>query len=84
MSRVQKEGEPISHGTKLVGYVRKATGGRTIKITVDKKTFNLCDSYKTADGEHEMVRLDVNLDKMRGVIDGEREVTSVIQVEGGE
>lgn len=69
--------------SRLVGYVRKAIKGNTIKITLDKKTFNKCELCHTDNGT-EYVRLDVNLDKMRELINDEREVTSVIQHEGGE
>ena len=65
--------------SKLVGYVRKANGGGAIKISINKESFEDCNTYTTSDGQT-FIPLVISLSALRKVIDGERAVTTLSQI----
>ena len=65
--------------SELVGYVRRSNAGGALKINICANAFEKARRYVSADG-NEYVGLVISLDKIRAVIDGEREVTSVCQL----
>lgn len=65
--------------TELVGYVRKSSIGNALKLNISKRAFSKAETYEGRDGE-EYVGLIVNLDKVRMLIEDQREVTSICQV----
>ena len=65
--------------SKLIGYCRKSKGGQALKLSVSKEAFDEAETYKTKDG-HEYVNLIINMDKIREIDNGQREVTSVCQI----
>lgn len=65
--------------SELVGYVRRSRAGGALKINICAQAFEKARRYVSQDGQ-EYVGLMVSLDKVRSVIDGEREVTSVCQL----
>jgi len=70
---------------QLVGYIRQAhngafINGATITLCIDKKTFNKLTEKRTNDGR-EYVKLIVNSEKMKEILNGDREVTSIVHIE---
>lgn len=65
----------------LIGYVRRSKGGNALKVNISAHAFEKAQRYMSKNGE-EFVGLVVNLDRLREVITGEREVTSICQIEG--
>ena len=65
--------------TQLVGYVRKANKGEVIKVSINVKAFEDCETYTTGDGEA-YVPLVIDLNQLNKVFDGERIVTAISQM----
>jgi len=63
----------------LVGYVRKSKEGGALRMSIDVKAFKDAERYKGVDGR-EFVTLVANTEKIRDIIKGEREVTSLCQI----
>jgi hypothetical protein len=63
----------------LIGYVRKSRGGSALKVNISAQAFEKAQRYMSKSGE-EFVGLVVNLDRLKEVISGEREVTSICQI----
>jgi len=77
-------GNETSNGTgqlesELIGYVRRSNAGGALKINISANAFEKARRYMSQDGS-EYVGLVVSLDKVRSVIEGDREVTSVCQL----
>jgi hypothetical protein len=69
--------------SQLVGYVRKSKGGGALRLSIDSAAFSKAETYSSADGR-EFVSLIANVEKVQGIIDGDREVTSLCQLVDGE
>lgn len=65
--------------SKLVGYVRKSNKGNALRMSIQVDAFNEAARYTTRDGK-EYVQLVSNLEKIREIAKGEREVTSICQI----
>jgi hypothetical protein len=65
--------------SELIGYVRKSNNGGAVKISLSTEAFENAARY-TGKDEKEYVSLIINLEKLREVIEGQREVTSVTQI----
>jgi hypothetical protein len=65
--------------SQLVGYMRRANAGASIKISINKKAFENCNAYTTSDGQT-YIPLVVSLSALRKVIQGERAVTTISQI----
>lgn len=63
---------------RLVGYVRGRDG--FITVAIDKEMFSKVKPYQSSDGR-EFVRLKANMDKVKEIIEKEREVTSLCSIE---
>ena len=63
----------------LMGYVRKSNAGGALKVNLSADAFDKAQRYLSKDGE-EFVGLVVNIDHVRAVMEGEKEVTSISQI----
>lgn len=70
--------------SRLMGFVRRSRNGGAIKLSIAQDAFDDAKRYKSADGT-EYVGMIINLNKLRCLLTGEQEVTSVSQIweEGG-
>lgn len=73
---------PKKPESELVGYIRRSRSGGALKISISADAFQRSRRYVSQDG-HEYVGLVVSLDKVRQVMEGAREVTSVCQIVEG-
>ena len=65
--------------TKLVGYARRSLTGNTLTVNLSVDAFMKAERYTGKDGS-EYVSLTAFADKVRMVLDGNREVTAVMQI----
>ena len=65
--------------SKLIGYVRKSNNGNALKLNISAEAFEEAQRYTTQDGK-EYVNLITNLEKIKEIIDEQREVTSISQI----
>jgi|LGVD01.1.fsa_nt_gb hypothetical protein len=65
--------------SKLIGYVRKSNNGNALKLNISAEAFEEAQRYTTQDGK-EYVNLITNLEKIKEIIDDQREVTSISQI----
>lgn len=65
--------------SKLIGYVRKSNNGNALKLSISTEAFEEAQRYTTQDGK-EYVNLITNLEKIKEIIDDQREVTSISQI----
>lgn len=65
--------------SKLIGYVRKSNNGNALKMSISTEAFEEAQRYTTQDGK-EYVNLITNLEKIKEIIDDQREVTSISQI----
>ena len=63
----------------LVGYARTNASG-AIKISINKSAFDDCSTYTTSDGET-YVSLVISRSALQNVLNGERAVTTVSQIQ---
>ncbi len=66
--------------SELVGFVRMSRTGGAIKVSVSKEAFGNARTYLSQNGE-EFVPLVINLNHLESLISGEKEVTSISQIE---
>ena len=71
------ENEPKSN---LVGYVRRSNAGGAIKVSINSDAFSDCETYITSDGQ-EYVPLVISLNALNKVLNGERVVTTITQIQ---
>ena len=64
----------------LVGYVRKSYAGGALKISSNTAAFSDCSTYVTSDGQA-YVPLVMSLNALEKVLNGERAVTTVTQLQ---
>lgn len=68
--------------SSLIGYVRRSND--KIKVSVNVDAFNDCNIWTTSDGQ-QYVALEISMNALNKVINGERVVTSMIHhLEDGE
>ena len=67
--------------TKLMGFVRRSNNGGALKLSVNQKAFEGAEKYVTSDGT-EYVGMIINLNRLRNILNGEQEVTSISQLSG--
>lgn len=63
----------------LIGYIRKANGGRQLKVSINTQAFKDCTTYTTSDGQ-QYVSLVMSLSAIQSVINGERAVSTISQI----
>jgi len=68
--------------SKLMGFVRRSRNGGALKVSVAQSAFDSAKRYKTSDGT-EYVGMIINLNKLRSLLSGEQEVTSISQIVEG-
>ena len=66
--------------SNLVGYVRKSNAGGAIKVSINSDAFSDCETYVTSDGQ-EYVPLVISLNALNKVLNGERVVTTISQIQ---
>ena len=71
------ENEPKSN---LVGYVRRSNAGGAIKVSINSDAFSDCETCITSDGQ-EYVPLVISLNALNKVLNGERVVTTISQIQ---
>lgn len=64
----------------LVGYVRKSNAGGALKVSINSDAFSDCSTYVTSDGQT-YVPLVVSLSALSKVLQGERAVTTISQMQ---
>ena len=64
----------------LVGYVRKSNAGGALKVSINSDAFSDCSTYVTSDGQT-YVPLVVSLSSLSKVLQGERAVTTISQMQ---
>lgn len=67
--------------SELVGFMKKSDTGRSMKINLSMEAIESCETYEGMDGS-KFIELVINFDRVRQVMRGEREVTSICQVPG--
>ena len=72
----QNNHKPQPIPTTFAGYVRRHGG--LIRVSINVDAFNDCISFTTSD-EFEFVALDIDLKRLHQVINGERNLTTIIQ-----
>ncbi len=65
--------------SELIGYVRKSKNGNAMKISLSVEALDNAERYLSQDGK-EYIALVINTEKVREIIEGTRDVTSVVQV----
>lgn len=66
--------------SELVGFVRMSRTGNAVKVSISKEAFDNARSYLSQNGE-EFVPLVISLSHLECLISGEKEVTSISQIE---
>ena len=64
----------------LVGDVRKSNAGGALKVSINSDAFSDCSTYVTSDGQT-YVPLVVSLNALSKVLQGERAVTTISQMQ---
>jgi len=65
--------------SQLVGYIRKYKNGVSLRLTIDVEAFATAAKVEAKDGR-QFVNLVCNADKVRQIIEGQREVSSICQL----
>jgi len=78
----QQENEQNDTGisSMLVGYARKSNAGGALKLSINTSAMADCETYTTSDGQT-YVPLVISLQALLRVIEGERAVTTVSQLQ---
>jgi len=69
----------MNNETKLMGYVRRSNNGGAIKVSISEQAFAGAKRYEGANGE-KYVGMIINLNKLRGLLSGEKDVTAISQL----
>lgn len=72
----QNNHKPQPIPTTLAGYVRRSGG--LVKVSIAVHAFNDCVSYTSSEG-FDFVALEIDLKRLQKVINGERNITTIIQ-----
>jgi len=65
--------------SRLMGYVRKSRAGAALNVSISVDAFDQAERYSTQDGS-EFVRMVISLDRLRDVLEENREVTGISQL----
>lgn len=79
--QTKTEAKQMNEETKstLVGYARKSNAGGAIKLSINTSAFSDCATYVTSDGQA-YVPLIIPINALQRVLNGERAVTTVTQI----
>ena len=80
MKKTKTENEEVMDNNILVGYVRRSNAGVALKVSINTAAFADCSTYMTSDGQA-YVPLVISLAALNKVLDGERAVTTVSQLQ---
>ena len=80
MKKTKTENEEVMDNNILVGYVRRSNAGGALKVSINTAAFADCSTYMTSDGQA-YVPLVISLAALNKVLDGERAVTTVSQLQ---
>ena len=80
MKKTKTENEEVMDNNILVGYVRRSNAGGALKVSINTAAFADCSTYMTSDGQA-YVPLVISLAALNKVLDGERAVTIVSQLQ---
>lgn len=69
--------------SELIGFVRKSNAGNALKLNLNKEALLKAETV-TGKDETEYIALIINLAKVKMIIEGEQEVTSVCQLRDDE
>ena len=64
----------------LVGYARRSNAGGALKVSINTSAFGDCSTYVTSDGQA-YVPLVISLNALTKVLNGERAVTTLSQLQ---
>ena len=76
---IQKE-EESEDSNILVGYVRRSNAGGALKVSVNTAAFADCNTYMTSDGQA-YVPLVISISALNKVLEGDRAVTTIAQLQ---
>ena len=79
-SKPENEMSENEQKSNLVGYVRKSNAGGAIKVSINSDALSDCETYVTSDGQ-EYVPLVISLNALNKVLNGERVVTTISQIQ---
>ena len=77
--QVKKQENQEETKSTLVGYARKSNAGGAIKLSINTNAFSDCATYVTSDGQA-YVPLIIPINALQRVLNGERAVTTVTQI----
>lgn len=77
--QVKKQENQEETKSTLVGYARKSNAGGAIKLSINTTAFSDCATYVTSDGQA-YVPLIIPINALQRVLNGERAVTTVTQI----
>ena len=80
MKKTKTVNEEVMDNNILVGYVRRSNAGGALKVSINTAAFADCSTYITSDGQA-YVPLVISLAALNKVLDGERAVTTVSQLQ---
>ncbi|MCH1537613.1 MAG: hypothetical protein L7S48_04330 [Candidatus Poseidonia sp.] len=80
MKKTKTVNEEVMDNNILVGYVRRSNAGGALKVSINTAAFADCSTYMTSDGQA-YVPLVISLAALNKVLDGERAVTTVSQLQ---
>ena len=78
-SKTENSMSDNEQSSNLVGYVRKSNAGGAVKVSINSDAFSDCETYVTSDGQ-EYVPLVISLNALNKVLNGERVVTTISQI----
>ena len=77
--QVKKQENQEETKSTLVGYARRSNAGGAIKLSINTTAFSDCATYVTSDGQA-YVPLIIPINALQRVLNGERAVTTVTQI----
>lgn len=80
MKKTKTVNDEVMDNNILVGYVRRSNAGGALKVSINTAAFADCSTYMTSDGQA-YVPLVISLAALNKVLDGERAVTTVSQLQ---
>lgn len=80
MKKTKTVNEEAMDNNILVGYVRRSNAGGALKVSINTAAFADCSTYMTSDGQA-YVPLVISLAALNKVLEGERAVTTVSQLQ---
>ena len=69
----------MTNESKLMGYVRRSNNGGALKVSISENAFSDARKYQSANGER-YVGMIINLNKLRSLLSGEKDVTAISQL----